>query len=252
MTQEISNESNINKSNIDNINDKQNNEKIRVFITGSVKMDQIFETKETICAIKKQLSDENNIPIENISLRYRAKELDNNQTLTDLGSKKLYIVSRVEKRPEPEIEREKCKAECGFWGDSSTKGYCSKCFKELEESEDSSYEDSSYESDSSISDSMLDDEISSDLSEYDDDYGSLLNELEQKAIKQVKPKSRTRCWFCDSKLSLINFECKCGGIYCIQHRYSFAHECKYDHSKDDRKRLRETFGECKASKIQKI
>ena len=35
-----------------------------------------------------------------------------------------------------------------------------------------------------------------------------------------------RCSYCNKKLKLINFDCKCGGKFCSSHRYMNAHQCK--------------------------
>ena len=30
---------------------------------------------------------------------------------------------------------------------------------------------------------------------------------------------------CNKKLKLISFDCKCGGSYCSEHRYTSSHNC---------------------------
>jgi len=42
--------------------------------------------------------------------------------------------------------------------------------------------------------------------------------------KKVKVK---RCSYekCNKKLRLIEFDCKCGGKFCPQHRYTTSHNC---------------------------
>jgi hypothetical protein len=53
--------------------------------------------------------------------------------------------------------------------------------------------------------------------------------------KKVIKKSIDRCIECRCKISLIDRElrCKCGGVYCIKHRFSVDHSCKYDFSEND-------------------
>ena len=35
-----------------------------------------------------------------------------------------------------------------------------------------------------------------------------------------------RCSFCDKKLKLISYSCKCQGQFCVKHRYTHTHNCK--------------------------
>ena len=34
-----------------------------------------------------------------------------------------------------------------------------------------------------------------------------------------------RCLFCNKKLKLISYSCKCGGSFCPKHRYTHTHNC---------------------------
>ena len=42
---------------------------------------------------------------------------------------------------------------------------------------------------------------------------------------------KVKCSFCKKKTGLINFTCKCGGIFCSMHRYTHSHNCKYKEEK---------------------
>ena len=37
---------------------------------------------------------------------------------------------------------------------------------------------------------------------------------------------KIRCSFCRKKTGLINFTCKCKGVFCSKHRYTHTHNCK--------------------------
>ena len=39
-------------------------------------------------------------------------------------------------------------------------------------------------------------------------------------------KNIKRCSFCNKKLKLISYSCKCEGQFCDKHRYTHAHNCK--------------------------
>lgn len=44
--------------------------------------------------------------------------------------------------------------------------------------------------------------------------------------KKKKKKSKNKCFFCKTKLSLVNFECnECMNIFCIKCRFPEEHEC---------------------------
>lgn len=44
-------------------------------------------------------------------------------------------------------------------------------------------------------------------------------------------KKRTRCSLdsCKRKVGLTGFDCRCGGLYCWEHRYSDKHNCNFDY-----------------------
>ena len=47
---------------------------------------------------------------------------------------------------------------------------------------------------------------------------------------------KMRCTFCNKKTGLINFTCKCEGIFCSLHRYTHMHACPLiEEKKKDRK-----------------
>lgn len=48
---------------------------------------------------------------------------------------------------------------------------------------------------------------------------------------------RVRCAECHKKVGLNGFKCKCGGIYCGEHRHVGGHVCKYDHKATEREHL---------------
>ena len=36
---------------------------------------------------------------------------------------------------------------------------------------------------------------------------------------------KERCSFCNKKLKIISFSCKCEGHFCPKHRYTHTHDC---------------------------
>ena len=54
------------------------------------------------------------------------------------------------------------------------------------------------------------------------------NETKNNTIKKKQNPKKTkkkRCTFCNAKLNMIYFDCKCGGNFCSKHRYSHTHNC---------------------------
>ena len=44
---------------------------------------------------------------------------------------------------------------------------------------------------------------------------------------------KERCSFCNKKIKLISYSCKCGGSFCPKHRYTHTHNCKSLNNKKD-------------------
>ena len=52
-----------------------------------------------------------------------------------------------------------------------------------------------------------------------------MEEQKQKE-KEIKKKKKLRCNFCNKKLKMIHYDCKCGGKFCEKHRLIQMHNCK--------------------------
>ena len=59
-------------------------------------------------------------------------------------------------------------------------------------------------------------------------------------ITNTNTKKKNRCSkdSCNKKLTLsTSIECKCKLQFCTEHKYSFLHDCKYDHKGEERKKI---------------
>lgn len=67
-------------------------------------------------------------------------------------------------------------------------------------------------------------------------------------------KKRTRCCVdsCKRKVGLTGFDCRCGGLYCWEHRYSDKHDCKFDYKEHGQDQIRKNNPIVVGEKIQKI
>ncbi|KAK6162942.1 hypothetical protein DH2020_002783 [Rehmannia glutinosa] len=61
-----------------------------------------------------------------------------------------------------------------------------------------------------------------------------------------------RCSGCRRKVGLTGFRCRCGELFCADHRYSDRHECSYDYKSAGREAIARENPVVKAAKIIKI
>lgn len=73
------------------------------------------------------------------------------------------------------------------------------------------------------------------------------------ALPAVVSKKRMRCGQCNKRLNITNiYNCRCGRIFCSQHRYSETHDCKYDYKSEGRKLLEQQNPLVTATKLSKF
>ncbi len=66
------------------------------------------------------------------------------------------------------------------------------------------------------------------------------------------PKNKNICYFCNKKTKVNFFGCKCGHDFCSDHRYTFSHNCNYDHKNDQKKKINKHNPVIIADKLEKI
>jgi predicted nucleic acid binding AN1-type Zn finger protein len=52
----------------------------------------------------------------------------------------------------------------------------------------------------------------------------------KRKIEETTPISKKkiiRCSFCKKKCNMINYSCKCGGVFCQTHRLIHSHDCPH-------------------------
>lgn len=65
-------------------------------------------------------------------------------------------------------------------------------------------------------------------------------------------KKPNRCQVCKKRVGLTGFPCRCGGLYCSEHRYDTAHDCQFDYKTIEREELRKNNPVVVSEKIQRI
>lgn len=67
---------------------------------------------------------------------------------------------------------------------------------------------------------------------------SLLNKTNFEKEKIVKKKkNKLKCNFCNSKLGIISYTCKCGKVFCSKHLNPHSHNCTYDYKNEKKLQL---------------
>ena len=73
-------------------------------------------------------------------------------------------------------------------------------------------------------------------------------------ISKNKPekKKKIRCGVCNKKLGLLGFECKCGKMFCSTHLIAETHECTFNYTQEQCKRLQKSLIKVVHSKVPAI
>ncbi|KAJ0508055.1 putative transcription regulator A20-like family [Helianthus annuus] len=61
-----------------------------------------------------------------------------------------------------------------------------------------------------------------------------------------------RCSGCRKRVGLTRFRCRCGDLFCSEHRYSDRHDCSYDYKTAGREAIAKDNPVVKAAKIVRI
>ncbi|KAI3448915.1 hypothetical protein Pfo_005580 [Paulownia fortunei] len=155
---------------------------------------------------------------------------------------------------------------CGVAGNSATNNLCQKCFNTPAEASTSAaaalvpaklaggaqpknyvFGEKSFRSSSSTRSSLV---RSLNLPERSGD----LKKEPLPAADAAPPVKRevNRCSGCRRKVGLTGFRCRCGELFCADHRYSDRHDCSYDYKSAGREAIARENPVVKAAKIVKI
>uniref|UniRef100_A0A7N0SXA2 Zinc finger A20 and AN1 domain-containing stress-associated protein 5 n=1 Tax=Kalanchoe fedtschenkoi TaxID=63787 RepID=A0A7N0SXA2_KALFE len=153
-----------------------------------------------------------------------------------------------------------CVNNCGVTGNPSTNNMCQKCFNTATVASSSILAaPHKFASDKSLRSAFLPPSDRPDAPaetslgprpapEVDLGAEKRLDAPATAAVKRVV----NRCSGCKRKVGLTGFRCRCGELFCSEHRYSDRHDCSYDYKAAGREAIAKENPVVRAAKIVKV
>ncbi|XP_012475476.1 zinc finger A20 and AN1 domain-containing stress-associated protein 5 [Gossypium raimondii] len=160
-----------------------------------------------------------------------------------------------------------CVNNCGVTGNPATNNMCQKCF-----SATTAATSSSSSSTNNTATSATDDKSSRSTPTRSQDNrsdsappttaattatatattNSPMTASNRSGYDTAEKKSVNRCSGCRKRVGLTGFRCRCGELFCSDHRYSDRHDCSYDYKAAGREAIARENPVVKAAKIIRV
>lgn len=169
----------------------------------------------------------------------------------------------IKEAPKKAVKRVKCLGGCGFWGDENTEDYCSLCHKNkvcgIKETKDSGKCKCGNFA-ASGKDGMCNGCFTTAAKNKPKEYKKKLKRamtkikciIAFKSAPRLLQTNKSRCWGCKRKIGILGIQCKCGFIFCGEHRYPDTHKCTFDHRHAQQHKIRKDNQQIKSSKFDAI
>ena len=82
--------------------------------------------------------------------------------------------------------------------------------------------------------------------------GSVLFATKKSLYPLKKLNSKKDVSLVTKKLGISGFLCKCNNTYCSKHRYSFEHDCMFNHKKHEQEKLKKNNPKIEKEKFERI
>lgn len=93
---------------------------------------------------------------------------------------------------------------------------------------------------------------SPERSDLDKEENKVVVVVVNRPLKRPRDVNRCSGAGCRRKLGLMGFRCRCGDMFCSEHRYSDRHDCSYDYKAAGREAIARENPVVKAAKILKV
>lgn len=140
-----------------------------------------------------------------------------------------------------------CINNCGVVGNPLTNNMCQKCFNSITTTTSTQQRSRVRSGSLKSPTSSTSIDVSVDLVV---DRTVVINDEE--LINKPVTKVVSRCSGCRKRVGLTGFRCRCGDLFCAEHRYSDRHDCTYDYKTSGREAIARDNPVVKAAKIVRI